>query len=154
MFNHLEKILIWNKMKIHLENNDILLPGRKFFCKTSGKHRLLKRFFFTVTVMPNSFPRSSSCFPLDILYGSSKITNFLSRSDAKLLWDRFLQKKWGLFVLWFAVSFEKNEQHLSVSQVAEISKANFTTVSPLRSDNGQFTLVEEIPPGTTDVGVA
>jgi len=56
--------------------------------------------------------------------------------------------------LWLAVSFEKKEQHLSVSQVAEISKANFTTVKPLRSDNGQFTLVEEIPPGTTDVGVA
>lgn len=107
MFNHLEEILIRKKMKIHLKNNDILLPGRKFFCKTSGKHWLLKRFFFTVTVMPNSFPRSSSCFPLDILYGSSKITNFLSRSDAKLLWDKFLQKKkWGLFVLWLAVSFE------------------------------------------------
>ena len=74
--------------------------------------------------------------------------------------EKFLQKKWecGVFVLGLAVSWEK-KQHLSVFQVAEIS---FRRTSerpegqrePLRSDNGQFTLVEEIPPGTTDVGVA
>lgn len=66
----------------------------------------------------------------------------------------FKKKSGGYLFCGLLFLLKQKEQHLSVSQVAEISKANFTTVSPLRSDNGQFTLVEEIPPGTTDVGVA